>query len=321
MSTELYIDESPQPFKSLTLDFNSDSLAHALNVSLPAPISISNGAIKVLLNGEDIFTGWIDTSSTRGQGEQSLQCRSRLSDLLDSQLTLSLQDITLKQYAEAIASNFELQLAYSLPVGEAIAEIVIAAEPPLDSLTQLCRQAGGVIREAGSGTMLIEPLQAGAHSGFQLDSQRDLKAPLEKTYNLASRYRTWEVRTQALPETNGQSRLTSDLPLIMANSDPDYISSLATTDLPRPRYRQITTDGQHSAAAAQKLAEQEKIRAQRDALSFRAQLAGWTTPTGEVWQVNHLVNLDGTDRLIIGVQLQASKQGGTTTALKLAVAA
>jgi prophage tail gpP-like protein len=303
-------------------------------------------ACEILLDGELVLTGYIDTYSPTFDASShgvAISGRSRTADFIDSSAIVpggQFKQLSLWEIAQRLAAPFGLVVDALASIGGPLADVQIQqGETCYAVLERLCRMQGLLVCDGPAGILTLTRVGSRGAAGALVQGQNILSAGAQ--LDASQRFSEYTVKGQRAntddrvdenfvgpPEPPGGARLGR--PRVAAGSASGAGATVracigAALDASVGRYRPwlLTAETQADDATCQRRAEWEARRRAGHATRATVVVAGWRqTPGGPLWDTNLLVPVIapwlGIDRVLLISSLEFRKDdGGSTTAMEL----
>lgn len=277
----------------------------------------------VLLNGQPVISGYIDTRSLSVSADQhtvSVSGRDRAGDLVDSSVALPAWEFTevpvlnlARQICQPHGVNVRLQSGLILPPVTVPKKFSIdPGDTGQQALEHLCRLVGVLPISDGLGDLVLTRAGAERCQTEIVLGQNVLEADLR--LSMAGRFRTYKVlgSNRGTDETHGEAVAR-------------VVGSAVDPAVPRAsRVLLVRPEGGLTPTQAKTRAEWEATVRAAKADSVTVTVRGWTQGNRKLWPVNALVKVRleawgfEADMLIVRSTHALDVSGGTTTTLELA---
>ncbi|WP_439471347.1 phage baseplate assembly protein [Brevundimonas sp.] len=300
--------------KGLRFPAGSFSLSYAERPSADgAPLKIRTGeACEVLIGGELVITGWIDTATPEFDAESrrlTVTGRDRTADLVDCAALNSpgsWANRTLLQIASDLVQPFGLTVVARTDVGAAFRRFSLQqGETVWDALERMARFRGFLVVSTPAGQ--IEFITPGRRrAGFTLRQSDMLSASAE--HDVGDRFSLYVVKGQSSGDDESNGRAAAG-------------PKAEVTDPAIKRYRPtlILAEEQATLASLQARAGWEANVRAAAGRRVVAEVQGWRDPDGALWSGDLIVptdapwlGIDG-DILIADVSFELGESGSTTS--------
>ena len=266
--------------------------------------------VKVELNGERVITGYIDELSIENSSDStsmSISGRDKTCDLVDcSAVPKEYSNLTADKIAKALLAPFSIELSIDADPGEKISKwSVKPGETVFENLERLGKMRALFFVSDGYGVCRMQQRGSAKSNGSIVYGENIINSSVKHDY--LNRFSEYKV----IGQSSGSDEHSGD----------ETVSSKATsTDSGVSRYRPIIIQGESNIdnKTAQLRANWELAVRIANSVKVAVTVYGWTTPNGQLWKVNELVDvkvptlgIDG-EMLISSVNFNLSDDGSTT---------
>lgn len=272
---------------------------------------LPNKPVKIYLGEHRVLTGYIDDLSARYDATQTsmdIHGRDKAGDLVDSDTPpREFKNLKIDRIAEFILEPYGIQLEVNADLGEKFRKFSVkVGDTPFECFQRMAKERGVFFVSDEFGFVSIQKRGSGKSDGRLVHGKNILDASIK--YDNANRFSDYYVVGQGA----GRSTFYGD----------DTVRSKGRArDLGMPRHRPLylMAEGNASIRSVQNRANWEmSVRIAR-AIQVTVVVQGWTTPNGNLWKVNELVDLidpklgiDG-EMLISGLTFTKDGDGSKTT--------
>ncbi len=278
----------------------------------PRPI-VPGTKCEVRLDGDTVVTGYVDLVSVDYDAHHhrlTYQGRDKLADAIDSAAAVDgpfeWQDLDVREIAERLLGPFDIDVWLGVGVGPGDPFDTFAIQPgetAFEALERACRLRQLLPLANAAGEVVLARVGSQRAAGALVYGRNILQGSIERTF--ADRHSPVVVRGQGgtVDEVDVEGRVT----------DPA---------VGRHRPLLLLAEGKVDRATAAARARWQANVARGRALRVRYRVQGWRGPSGLLWAVNTLCevddpSLDLTGTLLVsGVTFRRAREG-TTTELEL----
>lgn len=269
---------------------------------------------RILIGGDTILEGYIDKvapSISTNNHTITVSGRDKTADLVDCSLAGKWNNIDMLRLAQNMAQPFGISVSSEADLGARFPTWKIdAGETVFDSLSRAAKKRHVLLLTGRIGNLIITNTGNTAAGDRLLMGQNILRASGD--YDFTDRFSNYTVKGQDKVRKGGWTKSTIS---IKGEADDEEVT--------RHRPKIIKGQGILTTKDAQNQARWEaNIRA---AKSFKASVdvKGFRQTTGDLWELNQLVDVDIPQLLLLGsmlisaIEYQQSSQGGSSTTMEL----
>ena len=330
-----------QDFVSASATLRLDALARTFSFVATSdqavPLPFKGGeACKVVVNGEDVITGFIELVNVDGDDEShtiQITGRGKTADLLDSSIgTLDtvIRPGSLKSVVEQIIGHIGADLQVIDDVSPApfnSAEDIVAPEPGqncFDFLERLARKRQVLLTSDGEGNVVIAQGSGttveGAFVQHRVADDSNNVLAYSASYDLTGRFNVYRMVTQL---NQGALNLAGVTPAASVVSQGQAVVVRDNAPELQARARQLVLVGENMSSGPEdqkRAVWEQNIRRARGRV-YSATIDGHRNQAGLLWTPNTLIRVvdeyAGINALMLvnTVEFQLNDQGGRTTIL------